>query len=572
MNLLRYLTSLLPALALLLAGCGEHYVMPDIPEVPGNTDRYRAGFYVSLGDIAASRAPSPGDYLGGSADENYIDITGGDYAVLFFDRSDRYLGRLTNPTFEPVAGDPSLKTYELKGDIDANAMNACGGTFKVMILANWRHVYPDTQYGITTVSEVCGAAAASYTFDFSTDMAVGADRPIPMYGITNLYTGITFDEASGYYRDLGTIHLLRAYAKIQVIDNNPACGITSVTLTRAHSTGMKAPLGVTTQNDYVHNSYDADYRQSPSIPAQAPVATDIKLIQDGNTWTAYVPEFRNIEGSDPLKPLGEDKRARLFVELDNEALGHRYIDFKYYDNPPEYAPSAKKGDHFNICRNNWYRFTVKSISEEKEIEVEVDVQPYSAVELDPIYGLERDPDTGWIIIRDNGVISNYFCDKYGQYYNKDKQPIATRLERVDGLFIQPENNSRKMRYAYDPVADKYYLDTRREVELTNPTQLKFELSPENHLILMVDRYGVAIYFYDPVNDRYYNENNTTLTPSQALLGLQRYRNDPNLVVTSLTFSGSFRYICDAVTDDYYELTDDNRLVPVEAYPPKKANP
>ena len=162
-----------------------------------------------------------------------------------------------------------------------------------------------------------------------------------MFGVSNLISGQEFDP--GWETDLGTLHMLRAYAKVRVRAHGDGLPITSVSLTRGNSRGYRAPLGVSRQDDYVHGSYARDYYRKPSVPADSEQLTDIPFIHSDNDdlWTLYLPEFANLgldaDGRpDPRAPLADDSRARIRVTFDGH-VGYEYVDFKYYSAPPAYA-------------------------------------------------------------------------------------------------------------------------------------------------------------------------------------------------------------------------------------------
>lgn len=101
-RLQRYARLLLPCIlcAAVAAGCADR--SDDIPSVPAAG--FRAGFYITTAATnspSLSRAPQPGTYEPGTADENYIDIDGKDFAIYFFDSSDAYVGSLTNVLSPP---------------------------------------------------------------------------------------------------------------------------------------------------------------------------------------------------------------------------------------------------------------------------------------------------------------------------------------------------------------------------------------------------------------------------------------------------------------------------------------
>ena len=298
-TLAKYLTLL--TVAVLSVSCSSHDIDTTVTPQPGlPASGCMAGFTITLdsggGDIRsrlASRAPSEGDYEAGTYAENYIDIDGKDFMILFFDKEDRYIGALDNVLVIIESSDGSMKRYRVSGTVPVSVVDDAGQEFKMMMLANWRHDYPQPEKG-SALQDIASSTLAAYTFDYSDDQRVGRERPIPMFGVSNLISGQEFDP--GWETDLGTLHMLRAYAKVRVRAHGDGLPITSVSLTRGNSRGYRAPLGVSRQDDYVHGSYARDYYRKPSVPADSEQLTDIPFIHSDNDdlWTLYMPEFANL--------------------------------------------------------------------------------------------------------------------------------------------------------------------------------------------------------------------------------------------------------------------------------------
>ena len=87
----------------------------DVPREPV----YKAGFYVTTGDLRLSRAPVPGDYEAGTPLENYIDMDGKDFRIFMFDENDTYVGQLDDIMIRQTSSDGTFKTYLVSGVIPA---------------------------------------------------------------------------------------------------------------------------------------------------------------------------------------------------------------------------------------------------------------------------------------------------------------------------------------------------------------------------------------------------------------------------------------------------------------------
>jgi len=438
-KIIKYLT--LCAAAVLSVSCSSHDAEIPVAPVTGPEAGYMAGFIITLdsGEGAmsrlASRTPSTGDYEAGTASENYIDIDGKDFKILFFDNQDKYIGALENVLVIIESNDGLMKRYRVNGTVPVSVVEDAGREFKMMMLANWHHSYPQMSEGMS-LDEVASSAAAVYPFDYKLDQSVGAQRPIPMFGVSDLITGLEF--SPGWNTDLGTLHMLRAYAKVRVRAGAGSLPITSVQLTRGNSSGYCAPIGVSRQSDYVHGRYDRDYWRIPSIPADATVKTDIEFVNNSGEWTLYVPEFVNLGSDalgnpDPRNPLEASQRARVKVTFDGHTRPE-YVDFKYYDTPPAHAgEDAKVGDHFDLLRNTVYDFTVRKLIGDAEVEVEVDIQPYAEQVLKPDFGLMRDEQGDLMIKPEKDVngkdsLPEFFTQYLGKYHKELPFPLESLVE------------------------------------------------------------------------------------------------------------------------------------------------
>lgn len=427
-----YLTLL--AVVLLSVSCSSGSdIDVSVPSGPDGGGRcYEAGFFISLGDDnglsrLASRAPGEG-YEPGSMPENYINLSDTDFRVYLFDKDDRYVASLDDIALEVVDVSGNMKRYHVKGSVTKESVEDIGGQLKVMMLANWHHSYPQPVAGMS-IDQIATSTASVFDFDYVSDQNVGFDRPIPMFGVSNL---MSVEFSPEWNTDLGTLHMLRAYAKVRVRAGEGSLPITSVQLTRGNTQGYCAPIGVKGQDDYVHGSYELDYWHIPSIPVTSDIKENIDFTAptsgSGDTWILYVPEFINLNtdadgNPDPRRPLNHDRRTQIKVNFKDHTIDE-YIDFKYYGTPPDYAgENARTGDYFDLLRNTVYDYTLTKRFGEANVEIEVDVQPYAEQELDIDFGLMRDEQGDLMILPEKDVngkdsLPEYFMD-YLKYYKKD---------------------------------------------------------------------------------------------------------------------------------------------------------
>lgn len=440
-------------------------VLPVCPEGP-----VEFGMLISLGDNGAERSygdmpagratPSDGDYDPGAGYENFIDISAGDFALYIFSAGDasasapRLIARAEITGLVPADGGTaeSAKRYMCRFRVDDPMLlfdkATAKASFRLVMLANWHAWtlasgrwadYPVLAAG-ATLDELYAAAGSTREFP---DVAVGPeltrDTRVPLFGVHE-YSGI--DLMANGLTDLDeTLHLLRAFAKIEVYDApDTKRAIESVSLTRCNTLFKCLPSRVYGKGDYVTGSHATDYVDHVSLPgdtcdtpgAAAPgVSTDIPFFKysKGNSgkgsWIIYVPEYDNTSASATkaqIKVTYADKSSFM-------------LDFKNYG---QLATPAKNAP-FDICRNNWYIYSLSR--REHDVTVELDVQPYAECKVEPGLGLLAD-DMGDLMVymvfdEESGEwvfpeTFNAFRSEYGKELPKDPDGVELKFEREMG--------------------------------------------------------------------------------------------------------------------------------------------
>lgn len=486
-----------PAVLLaVLSGCGGD-VMPggDDVGIPEN-NVYRAGFNIVVSEAGntsatrSSRTPE-GDYDPGKGYENYIDIENRDFRFMFFGEDNKYISSLNVESVLPMTSGPTSKTYYVLGEITGDIDKIYDKYVKILAVANWGDdIYDsfDFEPGVTTIDDVCERAVYEYSPGFVPD----AGNLIPLYGITNAVK-LKFDALN--LAKAGTIHMLRAYAKVDVELSAADEGkntLESVKLVNYSSRGYCAPSGIYVQNDYVHNEYFADYANNPHIPDGAAVYDELPFVSVAEQrFRIYVPEFRNIGVAD------DSKKSYIMVRLKGMAGSYTdvRVDFKFYDRTS--MPSgAQLFDPFDILRNYWYKFTLTT----SPIKVTVQMVPYSEVKLTPDFGLILNPN--WVPVYDDDLNISYWYDREtGQYFNQNRQPIDNPFwatDPVTGWAIIRDDDGHFM-YYYDGKDGKYYDSAKNEI--ANPNM---PLTNDKGWTIIRDKDGNVLYYYDKKNEQYYN--------------------------------------------------------------------
>ena len=227
----------LVCMALLSCGRDSDPVAPN--DLPGVPEGVTVGFRISLGSMGGTRAVQDGYDDGTGTDyENHIDFPNLDYRFLFFDMQNRYIASFVPTGIKPSnPGTVRSKTYEVTGKIE----QALPEDFKVVALANWTS-YPDAPVaGATTLEEICTSVGSRY--EYTPPFRLG-ERLIPMYGVRRC-EGVTFTQ--NMHTDLGTIHMLRAMAKIEVVCRTAGWTLDRVVMHRYNARGFCAPNAVSSR-------------------------------------------------------------------------------------------------------------------------------------------------------------------------------------------------------------------------------------------------------------------------------------------------------------------------------------
>ena len=356
----------------------------------GFSDERELSFDIVMPAVAVSRTPS-GDYDPGSTIfENEIDLAENGYRIYFFS-TDNVLISDFKPTevtpASPVTAGGSRR-YTVSGKVEFELPSA----LKVVMVANWPS-YPELTAGASTISDLVGYGksvddTSHYTYNAVDKFVLGKTDSkcnyIPLFGVKEC-SGLSFMNNMKTW--LGQLHLLRAVAKIEIFAADDSAPIEKVTLEGYNSIGYCAPRDVTKESDYVKGNYKQDYVDHLTLVGGKNDAApgSHQLARQGDSFVVYVPEYQIIDSADPTKPIGN--AARLRIKFQGETEEH-YVDFKYYSIDAAEANGANVGDFFDIKRNYYYRFQVRRMLGDPI--VHVDVLPYSAVVLNPNFGLPHE--------------------------------------------------------------------------------------------------------------------------------------------------------------------------------------
>lgn len=396
-------TPLFAAGAIMLSACSsdrEPAVTPQQPQGP--LTEICVSFNVWTDQQTDTRSLSSRAVIigeeGGTSAESRLNFD--DFRILIFDVE----GKL----FDIVCIDGEVNDFATMTDLGAGIVNIkahldptkydCSSRFAVVAVANWRSLaldtLPDPVIGSMTIDDL---RSRLFSINDAGVWLPGGKKFIPMFGsryaTLENYSQAIYNEA--HPMDIGDINLLRALAKIEVIDVRPeqTAKIESIELTGRNGRGLLMPKIELTES--------TGQMTAPTLPPDPARRYDaLQLPLSGRTYSVYVPEML----------LGTlDDRALLRVNLDiNGFKDHRFIYLAPYgaDGGPM-LPDVPAPEWQALLRNHVYRFIVRSLNADPTFEIVTDVQPYSEVVLKPDFGLERTED-GYIVVRDkSGNIIKY---------------------------------------------------------------------------------------------------------------------------------------------------------------------
>lgn len=363
-------------LALIPLSCSDD-MGGEIPE----TGFCNVGLRLTLDEIGGTKAPE-GNYDDGRSTpyENYINVIDGDFRLMLFEATAPYrlVTEIKDIEITAVEADVyTSKTYILLGQVPASVKSA---SYKLLFVANWHGCggeYPELVPGVTTIDVLAEAS----TYRNVSDFRPGSGRGIPMFGIKDCEN---LEFKKDVFTDFGKLHLLRAMAKIEVRPSEYGLPIADAVMTRSNDAGLAVPRKIYSQTDYVRNSYIMDYLDTIHIPESTEVTTDIPFMeQEDGSFVLYVPEYDNTSAAAAISVIhltfdASDGIDEIYFDGD--------VDFKYYSAQAALDAGKNVGDRFDVKRNHYYRYTVTK-KVDLSMKIEVDVIPYSEVNLEPGFGL-----------------------------------------------------------------------------------------------------------------------------------------------------------------------------------------
>lgn len=289
----------------------------------------------------------------GNRYENMIDAGG--LQVLFYSSDlSTCMGKVENISIFKTGGN---YIYTFVGDLkldkanfkeNTNTISSC----KVMVFANCPEVTTNTNLSDGLV----------YSFDNGTSFLNG-NTNIPMWGVASFYD-LTL--APGVYTNLGTIYILRALAKVEVIMSDAAAtefNLNSVLLKNNYNT-----TGRCLPKSYADASVTTDMDTDAKLfNAASSTATGTLAFKQGETnhWILYLPEYDNSTNPSYI--------ATDITTKAGEPVGLKdpNIYFKVYND------GIATSESFNITRNYHYRYIIDKVNTGSELSLTCNAQPWT---------------------------------------------------------------------------------------------------------------------------------------------------------------------------------------------------
>ena len=402
----------------------------------------------------------------GSKDENYINITGGDYQVLLFDKDgDLVENKLSDFECKENGVNGGMTSYTLttKLSLSGNEDKVRLSKFKVMVLANWKSFensntetsfdYPSfTDYKLTGDEKNIYRERSNLNFTLKSPGAnesawvpsATANKGIPMFGVTDeLDLQYVIDMSKYGDGPSFNIPLLRGMAKIEIVDMVPdekGANISECVLTAYNTTGRFIPdveANVLWHDDYTQVT-------APSLPTSPVTASNLLFARykadesiEGTTYSdkdhfvVYIPEM-------DFEDVTEDEYPTIEVKINN--MTYTIFLGNYNSAGKIEEINGKKQLYEYILRNHSYRFDITSVgSTELDFVVET---PWRPVDEDEWYyedlkiGFELGKEFKWTNISEDNYPS--FEDDTGfeedGLLNPERTIIISQDNWVEGAF------------------------------------------------------------------------------------------------------------------------------------------
>ncbi len=297
--------------------------------------------------------------------EDYIDIAGHDFLVLVFDGYGRLIQRFepSSTVIKPGQG----TSYELSGVLGETSANE----IQVAVIANCNSMGAGDAYdrfvlGNTFLSEMYGDGTK---WNFTLPHPEGGWQPdidtkktIPMYGCSEAKplraATKSADDENRYDLNLGEIKMLRAVAKIEIVNCLPE-GVEiapNVTLSAYNTQGRLIP-NVTNNPDW---NVEGTQVILPTLPDNVQTATGLRFFTESESMTIGGKECKVYSAYVTEANLTTNRPHINLTVKDSDGQGTSSKDYEMAVD--SYTNGKASKELAALLRNHIYRYEIKSAS------------------------------------------------------------------------------------------------------------------------------------------------------------------------------------------------------------------
>lgn len=325
-------------LSVLVVACDSSQMLPD--GTTTNSDgKVHVTFTLSMGDNA--RNTRAVDETIGNSFDNRIDPE--NLQVLIYDEDNKLLAKVENLLYYQKE---EINIYTFTGQFVADeAILGTSKLYKIMVFANCPAV------GLGT-----DLSALSYEISYQPSY----NTLIPMWGV--LQKNLVF--AQGVTIDLGTIGILRAMAKVEVLLADELADqfiLTGASFNQYNKSGYCLPAGYATDTNTTNLSVESYFNPKSDESSQL-LFRDVT--GESNHLVTYVPEYDNEGG------LAIAVNITDIAGKEIPGLVKPEIEFKDYNSGTDKA--------FDVVRNHLYTFKIVKVSDTKlDTELQYQAMPWT---------------------------------------------------------------------------------------------------------------------------------------------------------------------------------------------------
>ena len=297
--------------------------------------------------------------------EDYIDIAGHDFLVLVFDGYGRLIQRFepSSTVIKPGQG----TSYELSGVLGETSANE----IQVAVIANCNSMGAGDAYdrfvlGNTFLSEMYGDGTK---WNFTLPHPEGGWQPdidtkktIPMYGCSEAKplraATKSADDENRYDLNLGEIKMLRAVAKIEIVNCLPE-GVEiapNVTLSAYNTQGRLIPNVTNNPNWNVEGTQVI----LPTLPDNVQTATGLRFFTESESMTIGGKECKVYSAYVTEANLTTNRPHINLTVKDSDGQGTSSKDYEMAVD--SYTNGKASKELAALLRNHIYRYEIKSAS------------------------------------------------------------------------------------------------------------------------------------------------------------------------------------------------------------------